>query len=189
MDQEAYERLLADLEEAKGSFDIIVDNMKEEGIEYPYEKLITLINQSVYRVEVAIGKLHDDSEEYSSLSEKNIVLIRKLKLIEAARRVLAVVLIYSASILWRTSDHKVAAYLLSVIGTFCAILGIDFASANMRYDLLDKNPENGKVYSRLNGLKSDYKENYKMASNDIDTIQSINRNLWEELEKPRAISL
>ena len=42
MDQEACERLLADLEEAKGSFDIIVDNMKEEGIEYPWAEYLDM---------------------------------------------------------------------------------------------------------------------------------------------------
>ena len=38
--EETVERLLSDLEEAKGSFDIIIENMKAEGKEYPYYNLL-----------------------------------------------------------------------------------------------------------------------------------------------------
>ena len=44
MNNETKERMLSDLEEAKGSFDILIEQMKLSGMNYPYEKTIVYVN-------------------------------------------------------------------------------------------------------------------------------------------------
>jgi hypothetical protein len=50
MDKDTCERLLNDLEEAKSSFDIIIEEMKQVGIKYPYEKITSLVGDSYSRI-------------------------------------------------------------------------------------------------------------------------------------------
>ena len=55
--------------------------------------------------------------------------------------------------------------------------------------MVSKSLKNVDAYMDLVELEKDYKENSGLADNDIDTIRSINRNLWNKLDNPRVFNM
>jgi hypothetical protein len=185
MDIEKCERLLSDLEEAKGSFDIIIEEMKENGIVYPYDEITSLVNESYTRISIILEKIKSDTPIYENLYEKNKDYLRRLKMLRFSGLLLKLVLFNVVVFLLGKSDNYGIKSTAVFSGIF-AWIGTDLVSKDLQARFVDplKDPESLEYYERLD------MERYKRgreAANDIDTINSINRNLWKELDKPRVL--
>ena len=187
MDIEKCERLLSDLEEAKGSFDIIIEEMKENGVVYPYDKIVSLVNESYTRISIILEKIKSDTPIYENLYEKNKDYLRRLKMLRFSGLLLKLALFNVVVFLFGRSDNYEIKSTAIFSGLF-AWIGTDLVSKDLQARFVDplKDPESLEYYERLD------MERYKRgreAANDIDTINSINRNLWNELAKPKTLGL
>ena len=71
MEQEKNDLLLNDLFEAHGGFDNLINEMKDAGIEFPYDDTITMEEASYSNAFNAISRMNDYVSEYTFLTEEN----------------------------------------------------------------------------------------------------------------------
>ena len=72
MEQEKNDLLLDDLFESKASFDNLIMEMQDLGINYPYDDTILLAEGSYSNAFNAISRMNGYTEEYNFLYEENI---------------------------------------------------------------------------------------------------------------------
>ena len=180
MDQETIERLKTDLEEAKGSYDMLIIQMQEEGIEYPYDKLTALVEDSFNTISESLDQMSKDVSRYELLRERNrdyLTRLRVLKGISFGLQVFFWHLIVQAGRRASETYLKVVAGL----GAVLSCIGTQLVSDDIRIKLVDPFKDK-QDYDNYMELKDKLKKAKKVNANDIDTIYSINRNLFEELE-------
>ena len=187
MDIETIERLLSDLEEAKGSFDILISQMKSERIEYPYDELTKLVNDCFNAVNDCLNRMKEDIPLLNNLKEKNkdyIYRVRFLRGVGITLKILALSIILD---LGRKTNQN---YLKGVacLGVVMSFIGTDLIMDDLKKMMAE--PFKDKVsFNAYKNLKAVLKEAKRMAEDDIETMYSINRSLFEELEKASALSL
>lgn len=187
MDQETIERLKTDLEEAKGSYDMLIIQMQEEGIEYPYDKLNALVEDSFNTISESLDQMSKDVSRYELLRERNrdyLTRLRVLKGISFGLQLFFWHLIIQAGRRANETYLKVVA----ALGAVLSCIGTQLVSDDIRIKLVDPFKDK-QDYDNYMELKDKLKKAKKVNANDIDTIYSINRNLFEELEKAGALSL
>ena len=180
MDQETIERLKTDLEEAKGSYDMLIIQMQEEGIEYPYDKLTALVEDSFNTISESLDQMSKDVSRYELLRERNrdyLTRLRVLKGISFGLQLFFWHLIVQAGRRASETYLKVVAGL----GAVLSCIGTQLVSDDIRIKLVDPFKDK-QDYDNYMELKDKLKKAKKVNANDIDTIYSINRNLFEELE-------
>ena len=186
MDKDTCERLLNDLEEAKSSFDIIIEEMKQVGIKYPYEKITSLVGDSYSRINGILTDMRINTPVYENLYEKNKDYLSRLKMLKFSSLLLKLAL-YNLIVFIFTRADNIGIKSVGVVSALFAWIGTDLVTADLKSRFVDPlKDESIEYYERMD---MDRYKKKKEAANDIDTIYSINRNLWKELDKGRALKL
>jgi hypothetical protein len=76
----------------------------------------------------------------------------------------------------------------AVFSGLLAWIGTDLVTEDLKSRFVDPYKDNDSI-DYYEGMDMDRYKKKKEAANDIDTIYSINRNLWKELDKGRALKL
>ena len=183
MEQEKNDLLLDDLFESKASFDNLIMEMQDLGINYPYDDTILLAEGSYSNAFNAISRMNGYTEENNFLYEENIDFFE-----HEIGIVIRGIVLYGISIIAFKLFSKVLSskqinemvYLL-VGALFGSInMGIIFNNVNQHRN---GTKESRDLLNRLNTLKEDYKKDKELATNEIDSLSSLNRNLMREIEK------
>lgn len=187
MDKDTCERLLNDLEEAKSSFDIIIEEMKAVGIKYPYEKITSLVENSYSRINGILNEMRIGTPIYENLYEKNRTYLSRLKVLRFSSLLLKLALFNVIVFLFSRADNY-GIKSTAVFSGLLAWIGTDLVTEDLKSRFVDPYKDNDSIdyYERMD---MDRYKKKKEAANDIDTIYSINRNLWKELDKGRALKL
>ncbi len=186
MDKDTCERLLNDLEEAKSSFDIIIEEMKQVGIKYPYEKITSLVGDSYSRINGILTDMRINTPVYENLYDKNRDYLSRLKMLKFSSLLLKLALFNVIVFLFSRADNY-GIKSTAVVSGLLAWVGTDLVTADLKSRFVDPlKDESIEYYERMD---MDRYKKKKEAANDIDTIYSINRNLWKELDKGRALKL
>ena len=183
MEQEKNDRLQNDLFEVKATFDGLIQEMKDKNINFPYDDTISLAETSYANAFNAISRMNEYTSEYNFLYEENIEFFDY-----EAGIILKGVLLYGVTIIALKLFSKVLSakqineiwYLLvgALLGSVNT--GIIFNNINNhRYGSKDSRD----LMNRLDTLKENYKNDYHTATNEIDCLFSLNRNLIRELEE------
>ena len=182
MEQEKNDRMLDDLFEAHGSFNNIIQEMMDKGIDFPYEDTIKLAETSYANAYNAITRMNEYTTEYNYLYEENDEFFD-----HEAGIILKGVLLYGVTII----ALKLFAKTLSakqINEIWYLLIGAVMGSVNtgIIYNNINNHRNGSKeardLLNRLNTLKDSYKEDSKIAEEEIDSLFSLNRNLWKELE-------
>ena len=186
MEQEKNDLLLNDLFEAHGGFDNLINEMKDAGIEFPYDDTITMEEASYSNAFNAISRMNDYVSEYTFLTEENTEFFD-----HEAGIIIKGILLYGVTIIAlklfskTLSAQKINEIWYLLVGALLGSVntGIIFNNINnYRYGTKDSRD----LLNRLATLKEDYKKDYDIAYNEIDCMFSLNRNLWKELDKNKA---
>ncbi len=186
MEQEKNDLLLNDLFEAHGSFDNLINEMKDAGIVFPYEDTITMEEASYTNAFNAISRMNDYVSEYTFLTEENEEFFD-----HEAGIILKGILLYGVTIIAlklfskTLSAQKINEIWYLLVGALLGSVntGIIFNNIN---NYRNSSKESRDLLNRLATLKEDYKKDYDIAYNEIDCMFSLNRNLWKELDKNKA---
>ncbi|MBP5683972.1 MAG: hypothetical protein J6X02_01795 [Bacilli bacterium] len=183
MDQEKNDMLRSDLMEAKCMFDNLIFEMQEKSISFPYEEVIKMTEISYANAYNAITRMNDYTKDYEFLNEANEDFYE-----DEARLIFSGIIMYLISLVVMRIFGKIlsgkqineiyyllAGFLLGSVNT-----GIIFNNINEhRYG----NKDSREFINRIKTLKDDYKKDYHIAYNEIESINSLNRNLHRELER------
>lgn len=186
MEQEKNDLLLNDLFEAHGGFDNLINEMKDAGIEFPYDDTITMEEASYSNAFNAISRMNDYVSEYTFLTEENTEFFD-----HEAGIIIKGILLYGVTIIAlklfskTLSAQKINEIWYLLVGALLGSVntGIIFNNINnYRYGTKDSRD----LLNRLATLKENYKKDYDLALNEIDSMFSLNRNLWKELDNHKA---
>ena len=186
MEQEKNDLLLDDLFEAKGSFDNLINEMKDLGIVFPYEDTIKIEEASYMNAFNALSRMNEYTTEYNYLYEENTEFFD-----HEAGIILKGVLLYGVTIIALKlfskvlSAQKINEMVYLIVGMLLGSIntGIIFNNLN---NFRNGTKESRELLNRLATLKESYKEDCSIAMNEIDCLYSLNRNLWKELDSHRA---
>ena len=183
MEQEKNDRLLDDLMEAKGSFDNLIREMMDSGMEYPYEKVIKMEEASYTKCYNAVTRMNKDIEEYNHLYDENSEYLDGERKIILEYIILYIMSIFVIKILSKTLSHeKLNEIWYMLIGLFLGTGNMALTNSHLNeYRYGDESSR--KLRNDLMTLKEDYKENYDIAYKEIELLFSLNRNLWQELDQ------
>ena len=185
MEQEKNDMLLNDLFEAKGSFDNLIEEMKDKNITFPYDDTIKLEETSYSKAFNAISRMNNYTEEYNYLIDANEDFYEKEAYIIVRGILLYGVTIVALKLFSKTlSSKQISDMWYMLIGVLLGSIntGIIYNNIN-NYRYGDK--DNREFVNRISLLKESYKEDYHIAMNEIDCLFSLNRNLWKELDNEK----
>lgn len=186
MEQEKNDLLLNDLFEAHGGFDNLINEMKDAGIEFPYDDTITMEEASYSNAFNAISRMNDYVSEYTFLTEENTEFFDHEASIIIKGILLYGVTIIALKLFSKTlSAQKINEIWYLLVGALLGSVntGIIFNNINnYRYGT----KESRDLLNRLATLKENYKKDYDLAFNEVDSMFSLNRNLWKELDNYKA---
>ena len=186
MEQEKNDLLLNDLFEAHGGFDNLINEMKDAGIEFPYDDTITMEEASYSNAFNAISRMNDYVSEYTFLTEENTEFFDHEASIIIKGILLYGVTIIALKLFSKTlSAQKINEIWYLLVGAILGSVntGIIFNNINnYRYGT----KESRDLLNRLATLKENYKKDYDLAFNEVDSMFSLNRNLWKELDNHKA---
>ena len=186
MEQEKNDLLLNDLFEAHGGFDNLINEMKDAGIEFPYDDTITMEEASYSNAFNAISRMNDYVSEYTFLTEENTEFFDHEASIIIKGILLYGVTIIALKLFSKTlSAQKINEIWYLLVGALLGSVntGIIFNNINnYRYGT----KESRDLLNRLATLKENYKKDYDLAFNEVDSMFSLNRNLWKELDNHKA---
>lgn len=182
MEQEKNDLLLDDLFESKASFDNLIMEMQDLGINYPYDDIILLAEGSYSNAFNAISRMNGYTEEYNFLYEENIDFFE-----HEIGIVIRGIVLYGISIIAFKLFSKVLSS-KQINEMIYLLVGVLFGSINMGIIYNNVNQyrngtkESRDLLNRLTTLKEDYKKDKELATNEIDSLFSLNRNLMKEIE-------
>lgn len=182
MEQEKNDMLQNDLFEAKASFDYLISEMKEKGINFPYEETITLVEASYSNGFNAISRMNDYTSEYNFLYEENSEFFD-----HEAGIIIRGIVLYGITIIALKLFSKVLSA-KQINEMWYLLIGALLGSVNtgMIFNGINQHRNGSKesrdLMNRLATLKEDYKKDYEIATDEIDFLFSINRNLWKILD-------
>ncbi len=188
MEQEKNDLLRSDLLEAKASFDCLINDMLNSHIEFPYETVIKLAEYSYHNAFNAITRMNASTKEYNYLVEANIDYFD-----DEARIIFAGVIMYLITIVVMRLFGKTLSgkqinemwYLL--VGMLLGSINTGIIYSNLN-NHRNGSKDSRELINRMKSLKDDYKENYDVATKEIDCLFSLNRNLWDELDRHKFIT-
>jgi len=183
MEQEKNDLLLNDLFEAHGSFENLIQEMKDKKIEFPYEETIKIEDDSYHKAYNAISRMNGYTEEYNYLYEENGEFFEHEAGIVFKGILLYGVTIIALNLFAKTlSSKQINDIVYLLIGALMGSINTGIIYNNLN-SYRNGTKESRDLLNRLATLKEDYKEDYRLAMNEIDTLFSLNRNLWRELEE------
>ena len=134
MEEEKVDLLLDDLFEAKSFFDNTIKEMKENGIDYSYDEIITGVEANYSMAFNAISRLKGYMEEYNLLMESNADFFEQEISIYAKYAILYVASIIIIKIFAKTLSAK------EISEIWFSIIGLVLGSVNM--GIIHKNVNN-----------------------------------------------
>ena len=183
MDQEKNDMLRDDLVEAKASFDILIMELQERNISFPYEDVIKMTETSYAISYNAITRMNEYTRDYVFLTEENEGFFE-----DEARIIIGGVLMYVITFIALRIFGKILSG-KQINEMIYMLTGVLFGSINMGFIYSNVNnhrnesKDSRELINRLKSLKEDYKRDYHIAYNEIENINSLNRNLWKELDE------
>ncbi len=185
MEEEKVDLLLDDLFEVKSFFDNTIKEMKENGIDYSYDEIITGVEANYSMAFNAISRLKGYMEEYNLLMESNADFFEQEISIYAKYAILYVASIIIIKIFAKTLSAK------EISEIWFAIIGLVLGSVNM--GIIHKNvnnhlygtKESRELMDKISTLKENYKEDYAMAYKAIEQISKELNKLWKDLDKSK----
>ena len=187
MDEGINNLLLEELFESHGFFENIINEMKDNNVFFPYDRVIPMEEASYNISYDAISKMNDDLKKYNSIVNNN------KEFFSGERKIYTkYIMLYIFSIIFIKIFAKTLS-LEKIDEMWYALFGIALGSANVGLINRDINnyrygtKENRKLMNELATLKEDYDENYVIARREISYMYSLNRNLENELPHKKEL--
>ncbi len=179
--------LLDELFEAHGCFENIIGEMKERGIEYPYDKVIR-IEENSYNISFnAINRMIESFEKQNYLMIEN-----KKFFLEERKLIIKYIMLYIVSIIIiKVFSKTLSSERLNEI--WYALIGMALGSVNAT--IVNKainnhrygKKENRELMGNINDYTEIYDENFEIANREVNYILSLNRNLQQEIPSQKIL--
>lgn len=183
MEQEKNDLLQNDLFEVNGSIDILIQEMQNLGIEYPYDELVNNKEISYAKAYNAISRMNNYLQEYNYLKEENTEFFEEEISIYIKHTILYALSIILIKVFSKTLSAK------EINEIWYGLVGLLLGSVNMGIinssinDHRNGTKDSRDLINRLTTLKENYKEDYQLAYKEIQSLFAINRILWKEIDK------
>ena len=183
MTTEDIQRLLDDLEEAKASFDINITTMKNEGIEYQYNDVISSVNDIYKNISEKLKEIIANTPQYELVCERNEDYINRVKTIKFFAVLLRLIIWDITFNLANRSNSN----FVKIVSLLAALLGW-MSSELIESDLVHRFADPLQDKDTIDAYKTLDTDRYlgiKKATREINKLLSINRKLDRELESGR----
>ena len=183
MDQEKNDMLRDDLLEAKASFDNLIMEMQEKNINFPYENVIKMTEVSYANSYNAITRMTEYTRDYEFLTEANEDFFEDEARIIIGGVLMYIITFFALRIFGKIlSSKQINEIIYMLVGVLFGSINTGFIYSNINYHR-NESKDSRELINRLKTLKEDYKKDYQTAYNEIESINSLNRNLWKELDE------
>jgi len=175
---------LDELEEAHGCFEFLVDVMREQNISYPYDDLIKVEKNSYLIVYSAICQMNNSLDSYYRYIEMNGDFF-----LEEKKIYMKYFLIYVSSIItYKMVTDSLSTNELNRLWyiIFAVITGIENIHL-VNKDIKEYRNNNISFIKKLDSIKKEYDDNFKIANREIQYMIALNRNLQKELDKKMTL--
>lgn len=183
MEQEKNDLLQNDLFEVNGSIDILIQEMQNLGIEYPYDELVNNKEISYAKAYNAISRMNNYLQEYNYLKEENTEFFEEEISIYIKHTILYALSIILIKVFSKTlSAKEISEIWYGLVGLLLGSVNMGIINSSIN-DHRNGTKDSRDLINRLTTLKENYKEDYQLAYKEIQSLFATNRILWKEIDK------
>ena len=183
MEQEKNDLLQNDLFEVNGSIDILIQEMQNLGIEYPYDELVNNKEISYAKAYNAISRMNNYLQEYNYLKEENTEFFEEEISIYIKHTILYALSIILIKVFSKTlSAKEISEIWYGLVGLLLGSVNMGIINSSIN-DHRNGTKDSRDLINRLKTLKENYKEDYQLAYKEIQSLFATNRILWKEIDK------